>query len=172
MPRLAELRPEVDRHLERIVERCLEKKPEAPASQLKSAVLVFNAGSADRTVIDEHARRELETIQEKAFSYIEGTYSDRQPLPTGSAIEAQTGELAELIARFSALCLGNDRREIAGAAAHSVTARVLTAPAMDAENTFAAPDAVKPAALEGVRVERGEVSMTLPAKAVAVLEVR
>jgi serine/threonine-protein kinase len=29
VPRLAELRPEVDRHLERIVERCLEKKPEA-----------------------------------------------------------------------------------------------------------------------------------------------
>ena len=41
---------------------------------------------------------------------------------------------------------------------------------MNAHNTFAAPDAVRPAPLTGVSVAGGTISLTLPAKSVVVLE--
>jgi alpha-N-arabinofuranosidase len=61
---------------------------------------------------------------------------------------------------------------IAGAAPASASGRLLTAPAMQAHNTFAAPDAVKPVPLEGVRLSGGTLTLTLPAKSVAVIELR
>ncbi len=59
---------------------------------------------------------------------------------------------------------------IAGGAARSVRGRVLTGPAMDTQNTFAAPNAIQPAPI-GARLEHGEVRVWLPAKSVVVLEV-
>ncbi|MFZ5832796.1 MAG: alpha-N-arabinofuranosidase [Planctomycetota bacterium] len=54
----------------------------------------------------------------------------------------------------------------------SVTGRVLTADAMQAHNTFDAPEQVKPKTLEGIeRTDKG-LTVTLPAKSVAVIEVR
>jgi alpha-N-arabinofuranosidase len=50
--------------------------------------------------------------------------------------------------------------------------RVLTAPTMQSHNSFAAPDAVKPVTLEGVRLSGGTLMVTLPAKSVAVVELR
>jgi len=47
--------------------------------------------------------------------------------------------------------------------------RVLTAEAMNAHNTFDAPDLVRPVVLQGVQLEGTQVRVTLPAKSVAVL---
>jgi alpha-N-arabinofuranosidase len=56
-----------------------------------------------------------------------------------------------------------------GAKPRQVRGEVLTAPAMDAHNTFEAPANVRPSALSGVRLGDGTVSMTLPSKSIVVL---
>ena len=61
---------------------------------------------------------------------------------------------------------------LAGVAAKSVSGTVLTAAAMNAHNTFAAPEAVKPAAFTGAKLAGESLSVTLPAKSVVVLELR
>ena len=60
--------------------------------------------------------------------------------------------------------------KIDGAVGHSVEGRVLTAQAMDADNTFDQPDRVKPQAFRGAKIEGGELTATLPAKSVVVLD--
>ncbi len=59
---------------------------------------------------------------------------------------------------------------ITGHRAAKVTGRVLTAAAMDAHNTFAAPDTVKPAPFTGATLTGDQLTVTLPAKSVVVLE--
>jgi alpha-N-arabinofuranosidase len=52
-----------------------------------------------------------------------------------------------------------------------VSGRVLTAPTMQAHNTFDAPSAVAPAPLRDFQVSGDVVTVTLPSKSVAVLEI-
>jgi alpha-N-arabinofuranosidase len=59
---------------------------------------------------------------------------------------------------------------VTGMAAKGVTGRVLTADAMNARNTFEAPQAVKPAAFAGAKVAGDTLTVSLPAKSVVVLE--
>jgi len=61
---------------------------------------------------------------------------------------------------------------LAGYAAKTVAGRVLTAPAMDAHNTFAAPDAVMPSAFTGATLAGGKLQVVLPPKSVVMLELR
>ncbi len=58
---------------------------------------------------------------------------------------------------------------LAGMTAKSVTGRILTAPAMNAHNTFAAPDTVKPQPFTGATLVAGKLSVALPAMSVVVL---
>ena len=48
---------------------------------------------------------------------------------------------------------------------------ILTGPAMDAHNTFDAPETLRPMPFSGIRRSSGNVTFTLPAKAVAVLSI-
>jgi alpha-N-arabinofuranosidase len=57
-----------------------------------------------------------------------------------------------------------------GVAAKTVTGRILTAPAMNARNTFEAPDVVKPQPFTGASLANATLTVTLPAKSVVVLE--
>jgi alpha-N-arabinofuranosidase len=57
-----------------------------------------------------------------------------------------------------------------GVTAKSVTGRVLTAPAVNSHNTFAAPHTVEPAKFDGAVLSDGKLTITLPAKSVVVLE--
>jgi alpha-L-arabinofuranosidase len=61
---------------------------------------------------------------------------------------------------------------ISGAKAGTVAARVLTAPAMNAINTFDKPDAVRPVRFEDARIEADRISLGVPAKSVVVLAIR
>ena len=59
---------------------------------------------------------------------------------------------------------------IEGLSAKSVSGRVLTSPAMQDHNTFAAPDVVKPEPFDGAKIDaNGLLSIALPAKSVVVL---
>jgi len=58
-----------------------------------------------------------------------------------------------------------------GESPKAVTGRVLTAGAMQAHNTFDAPDALVPAGFDGAKVTPEGLSVTLPPMSVAVLEV-
>jgi alpha-L-arabinofuranosidase len=60
--------------------------------------------------------------------------------------------------------------KVAGGSVKKATGRVLTAPAINAINTFDKPDTVKPVAYKGATVRGGQVSMNVPAKSVIVLE--
>ena len=59
-----------------------------------------------------------------------------------------------------------------GAKPSTVSGRILTAGAVNRGNTFASPDAVKPAAFEGAAFQGGTLRISLPAKSVVMLEVR
>jgi alpha-N-arabinofuranosidase len=60
----------------------------------------------------------------------------------------------------------------AGLSPATAAGRLLTAPAMQSHNTFAAPDTVKPVPFDGVKLAGGALALTLPAKSVAVIELR
>jgi alpha-L-arabinofuranosidase len=62
--------------------------------------------------------------------------------------------------------------DLQGATATNVTGRVLSGDKMDAHNTFERPDVVKPAPFTGARVANGQLTVTLPARTVIVLELR
>ena len=54
----------------------------------------------------------------------------------------------------------------------SVTGEVLTAPAVNAMNTFDIPNAVKPAAFSGYKLHGPQLTLRIPSKSVVVLELR
>jgi alpha-L-arabinofuranosidase len=58
---------------------------------------------------------------------------------------------------------------ISGATAKSLSGRVLTAPAVNSINTFAAPDVVSPKAFDGAKLDGDKLTVTLPSKSVVVL---
>jgi alpha-N-arabinofuranosidase len=58
---------------------------------------------------------------------------------------------------------------IDGAKFTSVTGRILTAPAMDAHNTFDAPNRVQPAAFTGATLQDSSLKARLPPRSVVVL---
>jgi alpha-N-arabinofuranosidase len=60
--------------------------------------------------------------------------------------------------------------DLQGAKATKVSGRILTAPAMNAHNTFEKPETLKTAEFAGARIASGGFAATLPAKSVVVLE--
>jgi alpha-L-arabinofuranosidase len=61
---------------------------------------------------------------------------------------------------------------LSGFAPTAAAGRVLTAPTMQAHNTFATPDAVKPSPFIDAKLAGGTLEVRLPAKSVAVIELR
>lgn len=61
---------------------------------------------------------------------------------------------------------------IEGMTANNVSGRILTAPAMNARNTFDHPNEVKPADFSDFSIAAGQLSVNLPAKSVVVLEIQ
>jgi alpha-L-arabinofuranosidase len=61
---------------------------------------------------------------------------------------------------------------LAGLVAKSVAGRVLSAPAINAHNTFAAPNVVQPVAFSGATLKSDTLDVTLPAKSVVILTLK
>jgi alpha-N-arabinofuranosidase len=51
-------------------------------------------------------------------------------------------------------------------------ARILTADALDAHNTFEKPEAVKPASFDGAKITGETLTADLPSKSVVVIEMK
>jgi alpha-N-arabinofuranosidase len=62
--------------------------------------------------------------------------------------------------------------EIRGANVSTVTGRILTAPVMDAHNTFENPDNVKPAPFKNASLKNGVLDVEMPPMSVIVLELK
>ncbi len=62
--------------------------------------------------------------------------------------------------------------KLTGVSPKAVTGRILTAGAIDAHNTFDAPDTVKPVAFSGASLAGGSLTVTLPARAVVILTLK
>jgi alpha-L-arabinofuranosidase len=61
---------------------------------------------------------------------------------------------------------------LTGATIKSVTGEILTAPVMNAMNTFDRRDTVKPAPFSGYKLQGSQLSLSIPAKSVVVLELK
>jgi alpha-L-arabinofuranosidase len=61
---------------------------------------------------------------------------------------------------------------VSGMAPASASGRVLTAPTLQAHNTFAAPDAVAPAVFTGLTLAGGSLDVRLPARSVVMIELK
>jgi alpha-N-arabinofuranosidase len=59
-----------------------------------------------------------------------------------------------------------------GGAIKSVAGEVLTAPAVNAMNTFDSPNVVKPEPFSGFKLEGSQLNLRIPSKSVVVLELR
>ena len=60
--------------------------------------------------------------------------------------------------------------EVRGMDPDGITGRILTADALNAHNTFEQPDLVHPEPMKGIKLEKDQVTLTLPAHSIVVLE--
>jgi alpha-L-arabinofuranosidase len=98
----------------------------------------------------------------------------------GEAIEAVSASASQKDGRITITLANMDpnqartiRTEIQGARASRVSnARVLTANAMNAHNTFDRPDVVRPVPFNGARLSNQVLTVELPAKSVVVLQLQ
>ena len=98
---------------------------------------------------------------------------EKIPMVSASATRAADGSAVHLsLANTSPAQAVTLTVKLAGLAPKSVAGRVLTAPAMNAHNTFDAPNAVQPAAFSGAAVKGDTLEVKLPAKSVVVLALK
>jgi alpha-N-arabinofuranosidase len=98
---------------------------------------------------------------------------DKIPMLSVSATRAADGSGVHVsLANTSPSQAATLSVKLAGVSPKSVTGRVLTAPAIDAHNTFEAPNAVQPAAFAGAALKGDTLEVKLPAKSVVVLALR
>jgi len=98
---------------------------------------------------------------------------DKIPMVSASATRAADGSGVHLsLANTSPAQAVTLSVKLAGLSAKSVAGRVLTASAIDAHNTFEAPNAVQPAAFAGAALKGDTLELKLPAKSVVVLALK
>jgi alpha-N-arabinofuranosidase len=98
---------------------------------------------------------------------------EKIPMVSASATRAADGSAVHLsLANTSPGQAVTLSVTLTGLAARSVTGRLLTAPAMNAHNTFGAPSAVQPAKFDGASLKGGTLEVKLPAKSVVVLALK
>ena len=103
-------------------------------------------------------------------TYSKGAFA--LPAVSGSAVRGRDGKIHVGLANADPTQANRVTIALDGAAARSVTGRVITAEAMDAHNNFDAPQTVGPAVFKGASMQGGKLVVTLPAKSVVVLELQ
>ncbi|WP_380871477.1 alpha-L-arabinofuranosidase [Sphingomonas sp. DBB INV C78] len=94
------------------------------------------------------------------------------PAVSGSAVRAKDGNVYVGLSNLDPNKPNTVTVKLDGLNASGVSGRVLTAPAINSHNTFAAPEVVKPAPFTGARVDGGVLTVDLPAKSVVVLQLK
>jgi alpha-N-arabinofuranosidase len=105
----------------------------------------------------------------------EGAYAfegDSVPAISASASRDSAGVIHLTLVNLDPAAPRAVAADVRGAAVSAVTGRIVTASAMNAHNTFADPDAVRPGPFRGARLVGGKVVIDLPAKAIVALELR
>jgi alpha-N-arabinofuranosidase len=103
--------------------------------------------------------------------YVSG--AEKIPMVSASATRAADGSAVHLsLANTSATQAVTLTVRLAGIAPGAVTGRILTAAAIDAHNTFDAPNAVQPAPFSGATLKGDTLDVGLPARSVVVLALR
>jgi alpha-N-arabinofuranosidase len=92
------------------------------------------------------------------------------PAISASASRDKAGKIHLSFANCEANKSATVTCQLKGVRAKSATGRVLTAPVINAHNTFAAPDVVKPAPFTGATVAGETLTVVLPSKSVVVVE--
>jgi alpha-L-arabinofuranosidase len=93
------------------------------------------------------------------------------PAVSASAVRGKDGPIYVGLANLDPNRPTTITARIDGVTAGSVTGQLLTAGAMNALNTFDAPNTVAPATFTGARIDAGTLTVILPAKSVAMLKV-
>lgn len=94
------------------------------------------------------------------------------PSLSASASRDAEGRLHLSIVNLDPVRAAEVATTVSGFTPKGVVGEVLTAPAMNAVNTFDRPDAVRPARFGGHRLQGSQLSLSIPAKSVVVLELR
>jgi alpha-L-arabinofuranosidase len=89
---------------------------------------------------------------------------------SASASRDKEGKLHLSIVNLDPNRVAEITTRVAGAAVRNITGEVLTAPMMNALNTFDNPNAIKPAPFSGYKIQDSQVILSIPPKAVVVLE--
>ena len=97
---------------------------------------------------------------------------DAIPALSGSASKADDGSVTVTLSNLDPHNAATVSCELRDAAATSVTGTVLTASAMDAHNTFDAPDTIKPAPFDGATLDGELLTVELPTMSVISLRVQ
>jgi alpha-N-arabinofuranosidase len=96
--------------------------------------------------------------------------SAKVPQVNASASRDQAGRIHVSLCNLDPQHPAEVACDLQGATASKVSGRILTAPEMNAHNTFAKPETLKAAAFVGARIVPSGFTATLPAKSVVVLE--
>ncbi len=103
-------------------------------------------------------------------TYTKDTWS--MPAVSASAVRGKDGVVHVGLSNLDPNRASTVSVSLAGLSAAGVTGRVLTAPAMNALNSFDAPQTLVPTPFTGARLENGALTVTLPAKSVVMLELK
>lgn len=101
-----------------------------------------------------------------------GVGDDTIPAISASASRDENGRIHVTLTNIDPHNTTSLTLDLRGAQASSATGRILTADAMNAHNTFDAPQAVVPREFTGARMVDGRLVVDLPAKSLVVLELR
>lgn len=102
--------------------------------------------------------------------YAKGAFA--MPAVSGSAVRGKDGKIHVALSNLDPNKANRVTVRLDGVKASAVAGRLLTAPAINARNTFDAPDAVRPVAFDGAGLKGSDLIVTLPARSVVVLELR
>ena len=94
------------------------------------------------------------------------------PSVNASASRDQEGKLHLSIVNLDPNRAADITTTIDGSSVKNVSGEVLTASAMNAMNTFERPDAIKPTSFSGFKLQGSQLTLSIPAKSVVVLELR
>jgi len=94
---------------------------------------------------------------------------DSVPTVSASASRDAEGRLHLSLVNLDPKVAASVEARIEGLTPRSVSGRILTAPTMDAHNTFAAPDRVQPTAFNGATLQGAVLKAQLPPRSIVVL---
>ncbi|SFR82315.1 alpha-N-arabinofuranosidase [Sphingomonas jatrophae] len=94
------------------------------------------------------------------------------PAVSASAVRGKDGVVRVALANLDPNQPATVTTTLAGVTATTATGQILTAPAITSLNSFEAPQTVRPVAFTGASVANGTLNVTLPPKAVVMLELR